>query len=71
MALEVKKQPRETTQSLIHRFTKNIQKSGILFRIRKIQFKEREKSESMKRKAALRKEELKKKYEILKKLGKI
>ncbi len=71
MVLEVKKQPKETTQSLIRRFTKNIQQSGILLEARKIQFKKREKSRQMKKRTALRREKLKKKYERLKKLGKI
>jgi len=71
MALEVKKQQKETSQSLIRRFTKSIQGSGILRRARKIRFREREKSQNMKKRAALRKEEIKKEYERLKKLGKI
>lgn len=71
MALEVKRQLKETTQSLVRRFTKSVQNSGILLRARKIRFKQRKKSEQMKRRAALRREELKKEYEKLEKLGKI
>ena len=71
MPLEVKKQERETSQNLIRRFTKSIQKSGILLRARKIRFKGKEKSEQMKKRAALRREEKKKEYEKLEKLGKI
>ena len=71
MALEVKKQLRETSQALIRRFQKSVQKSGILVRARKIRFKERKKSENLKREAALRREEMKKEYERLRKLGKI
>jgi len=71
MALEIKKEEKETSQSLIRRFQKRIQQSGILLRARKIRFKEREKSEQMKKRAALRREVLKKEYEKLKKLGKI
>lgn len=71
MGLEIKKQERETSQGLIRRFSKSVQKSGILVRARKIQFKRRDKSENMKRKAALKREELKKEYEKLKKLGKL
>lgn len=70
MALEIKKQERETAQSLIRRFTKGVQQSGLLARARKIRFKERKKSKQMKKKAALRREELKKQYEKLEKLGK-
>jgi len=71
MVLEIKKQGRETSQSLIRRFTKRVQQSGLLLRARKIRFRERRKSEQMKKRAALRREELKKEYEKLKKLGKI
>ncbi len=69
MALEVRKKERETAQSLVRRFTQRIQKSGILLRARKTRFKEREKSEKMKKRAALRREEMKRKYEKLQKLG--
>jgi len=71
MALEVKKQPRETSQSLIRRFSKRVRGSGILLRARKIQFRQRPKSRRAKKETALRREELRKRYEKLKKLGKI
>jgi hypothetical protein len=71
MALEIRKKEKETTQSLIYRFTKSVQQSGILLRAREVQFKKKEKSEDMKREAALRREMLRKEYEKLKKLGKI
>lgn len=71
MALEVKRKPKESVQSLVYRFTKAVQQSGILLRARERMYKVREKSENLKREAALRREEMKKKYEKLKKLGKI
>lgn len=71
MALEVKKQPTESSQSLVRRFTRGIQQSGFLFKVRKHQFRRRVKSRSAKKKAALRREELKKEYANLKKLGKL
>ena len=67
MPLEIKKQERESSQSLIFRFTKAIKQSGILLRARKIRFKRKEKSRDMKKKEALRREEMKKEYERLKK----
>ena len=70
MALEVKKQNREASQSLVRRFQKRVQQSGLLLRVRKARFRKRKKSEPMKKKAALRREELKKEYEKLSKLGK-
>ena len=69
MALEVKKQERESSQSLIRRFTKRVQQSGILLRARKNRFYKRQKSKKMRKKGALRREKLKKEYEKLKKLG--
>ena len=69
MALEIRKQNRETSQSLIRRFTKRLQQSGILIRARRIRFRQRSKSRQMKKRAALRREEIKKEYERLKKLG--
>jgi len=71
MPLEIKKQERESSQSLIFRFTKAIKRSGILLRARKIRFKRKEKSGGMKKKEALRREEMKKEYERLKKIGKL
>ncbi len=71
MPLEIKKQERESSQSLIFRFTKAIKQSGILLRARKIRFKRKEKSRDMKKKEALRREEMKKEYERLKKMGKL
>ena len=69
MVLEVKKQNRETSQSLIRRFSRSIQRSGILLRARAVRFRKKDKSKQMKKRTALRKEELKKEYEKLKKLG--
>jgi len=71
MPLEVKKRPKETSQSLVRRFNRILKQSGILFRARKLQFREREKSREMKKREALRREEIKKRYKKLEKLGKI
>lgn len=70
MPLEVKKQSRETSQSLVRRFGKRLQQSGILLRVRRSRFHKRAKSHQTKKRIALRKEELRKEYEKLKKLGK-
>lgn len=71
MSLEVQKKERETTQSLVRRFVQKVQKSGILRRARFIRFYQRSKSRQMQKRAALRREELKKEYEKKKKLGEI
>lgn len=69
--LEVKKQPTESSQALVRRFVKGIQQSGILFGVRKRQFRQRPKGSLARKKAALRREEVKKEYERLRKLGKL
>ncbi len=71
MGLEIKKREKESSQNLIRRFSRGVQQSGILLRVRKNQFKRREKSKNMKKKAALRRELLKKEHEKLWKLGEI
>jgi ribosomal protein S21 len=71
MALEVKKEKRESIASLIRRFARAVQQSGILIRAREKMYKDRRISEEKKKRSALRREEMKKKYEKLKKLGAI
>lgn len=71
MPLEVKKKEKEPTQSLVRRFARRVQQSGILLRARKIRFRERNKSRQMKKRAALRREELRKEYEKKIKLGEL
>ncbi len=71
MALEIKKTERETSQNLVRRFSRRVKQSGILIQARKNRFQKRAKSNQMKKKAALRREQLKKEYEKLKKLGQV
>lgn len=71
MVLEVKKQDRETAQSLVRRFGRRVQQSGILVRARKTRFRVKQKNQGAQKKAALRREELKKEYKKLRKLGKL
>ena len=70
MSLEIRKRERESSQSLIRRFSRSVQRSGILVRARKKRFRVRKKSDDMKKRAALRRIKMKKEYERLKKLGK-
>ncbi len=70
MALEIKKEGKETSQNLVRRFSKRIKQSGILLRARKIRFRYKEKSRQMKKRSALRREQLRKEYEKLEKMGK-
>lgn len=69
MALNVQRKERETSQSLIRRFSRRVRKSGILIQARKNRFRKRTKSRQMKKRAALRREELKKEYERREKMG--
>ncbi|TFG35657.1 MAG: 30S ribosomal protein S21 [Parcubacteria group bacterium] len=69
MVIEAKKQERETSQSLIRRFTKRVQKSGVLRQARGKRYRKRTKSPQMGKRAALRREQLRKDYQRLKKLG--
>lgn len=70
MPLEVKKQERENSQGLVRRFSRRMKQSGILLNARKFRFFEKKKSKEMKKRSALRKEQLRKEYEKLEKLGK-
>lgn len=71
MPLEIKRESRETSQNLVRRFSQRVKKSGILIRTRKNRFKHRPKSRQLKKRAALRREQLKQEYLKLAKLGKI
>ena len=70
MALEVRKKDRETSQNLVHRFTKVVRQSGILLEIRSKQFHKRPKSALAKKRSALRRVELKAEKKRLDKLSK-
>lgn len=67
--MKIQKQLRETSQSLVYRFTKAVQKSGVLVEARKRRFTKRNKSENMEKRAALVKVAKKKEFEKAKKLG--
>jgi len=70
MVLEVRKKEKETTQNLVHRFTKTIRRGGVLIEARKRQFHKRAKSDLANKKSAIRREESREKYEKEKKLAK-
>jgi ribosomal protein S21 len=69
MSVKVTKKEKETVASLIRRFQKAVQKSGILIRAREKMYKDRNLSEEKKKRKALRREELKKYYQRLEKMG--
>ncbi|OGZ65225.1 MAG: hypothetical protein A3C50_03800 [Candidatus Staskawiczbacteria bacterium RIFCSPHIGHO2_02_FULL_43_16] len=54
MPVNVTKKDRETSQNLVHRFTKTVRQSGVLLQVRSKQFKKRAKSSLAKKRSALR-----------------
>lgn len=69
MSLKVELQERETSRKLVRRFCQAVRRSGILRKARASRFKQRPESETKRKKKALRKEEMKKKFKELGKLG--
>jgi ribosomal protein S21 len=69
--VEVKKNSSENAQSLIRRFQKRVQESGILPRVRSLRYSDRPLSELKNKRAKLKKLENALKYEKAKKLGKV
>jgi hypothetical protein len=58
MAVQVQRKEKETSQNLVHRFTKVVRQSGILLEVRGNQFHKRAKSALAKKRSALRKVEV-------------
>ena len=68
--VEVKKKENESFESLLRRFNRKIQQSGVLVRARKTRFFEPAKSRNLLRVAARRRSESRAVKEELKRLGK-
>ena len=68
--IEVTKKDRESSESLIRRFSRRIQQSGVLVRARKIRFRTEEKSKRELREGAMYKMKVRKVVSKLKKMGK-
>ena len=68
--IQVKKKEKETSESLIRRFSRRVQQSGVLVHARKSRFLKNEKSKIEKRNEALYKIKIRKEIDKLKKLGK-
>jgi len=69
--VEVVKNGKENTSGLLRRFTKRVQGSGIVRRVRGIRYNEREMSSYTKKKSTLKRIGKVAKMEKLKKLGRI
>ena len=69
MVYVYKKNDRETTDSLIKRFTRRVQQSGVLMHVRKNRFNKDDKSKTERRHEAVYKHQMRKEVNKLKKLG--
>ncbi len=68
--IQVKRKERETAESLIRRFSRRVQQSGVLKRVRKLRFRAEEQSRDKRRSEALYKVKIRKEIDRLKKMGK-
>lgn len=68
--VEVKRKDNESFESMLRRFSRRIQQSGVLIRARKIRFFDRKKSRNLQKVAARRRAQLRVEREELKKQGK-
>ena len=67
--LEVKRKDDESAESMMKRFSRKVQQSGIVIRARKIRFFQREKSRNLQRRSAIRRAANRKVREEAKRLG--
>jgi ribosomal protein S21 len=68
--IEVKKKDHESSESLIRRFSRRVQQSGVLVHVRKNRFRVEEKTKRQMREGAMYKEKVRKVVTKLKKMGK-
>lgn len=69
--IEVKRRDGESLESLVRRFTRRIQQSGVIIRAKEGQFFQKRKTKRELRERALRRKQIKDKKEYLKKIGKL
>ena len=69
--IEVKRKDNESIGSLLRRFSKRIQQSGLLLQARSSRFRDKSPSRTERRKNALRKNEIVAEKEYQRKLGKL
>jgi ribosomal protein S21 len=69
--IEVKKKDNESVGSLLRRFSRKVQQSGLLLQARSSRFQEKEKSRTERRKSALRRNVIVAQKEKDRKLGKL
>ena len=69
--VEVKKKDNENFDSLLRRFSRKVQQSGVLIRARKTRFFQAPKSRNLQKVAARRRSQIRAEKEELKKMGKL
>ncbi|NTW14180.1 MAG: hypothetical protein HGA31_04075 [Candidatus Moranbacteria bacterium] len=67
--IQVKRKEKETSESMLRRFSRRVHQSGVLKRARKIRFKNDEKSKSERRNEAIYKTKIRKEIDRAKKFG--
>lgn len=67
--IQVKRKERESSEAMIRRFSRRVQQSGVLQRVRKSRFRKEEKSKDKRRDEALYKVKIRKAISRAKKLG--
>ncbi|MBP9711512.1 MAG: hypothetical protein KBD55_00550 [Candidatus Pacebacteria bacterium] len=68
--IEVNKNQNENNASILRRFSRRIQESGIIYKVKGARYNERKESKLKVKKSALKRMGRRKEIEILKKLGK-
>ena len=69
--IEIKKNPNENNASVLRRFFRRIQESGIIHKVKNSRYNERKESKLKVKKSALKRMGRRKEIEKLRKLGKI
>jgi len=69
--VDVKKKEGESAESLVRRFTKRVQSSGVLMRAKKGRFYSTKKNKLKRKEVAARRQLIKDKKEYLRKIGKL
>ena len=69
--IEIRKNPNENNASILRRFSRKVQESGIIHKVKGSRYNERKESKLKVKKSALKRIGRRKEIEVLKKLGKI
>lgn len=69
--IEVRRRENESSESLLRRFSKRVQQSGVLLRAKKRRFYEKGKNKRAQRQDALRRLGIREQREVLRKMGKL